>query len=854
MKISGKQLHLDTYWHCSITHNQSSVVQRAVQEAEQIAGIVAEVDYQVVKYRRDGTALSLLDYADFFDTPFPELRTSWRVDLDGKSFVRRNYHRSINPPILHRKELLLSDDHPRRQEYEALSVACEELGLFDKTTVIGFRLAWQALIHQSGFRIDGHQLVALGNVDNDNEAGAFEIEQGVEINVERHRTALSRNNLSAPMQALSRHGYLNGDWSLFDYGCGKGDDLRTLQANNIRASGWDPYFAANAPKSESDLVNLGFVINVIESLPERIDALQGAWKLTRRLLVVSVMLYNQNSFQGQCYSDGVLTSRNTFQKYFTQSELKQFIESVLNFNAIAVGSGIMFVFRDEADEQQFLKKRYRSHGQRLQWVARQPRLTKPPIRKQRAEQRYQEQQALAEPIVQQWLTLGRAPDQSEVGNIDSLIDGFGSYKKALNWVHRQSDELLRAAEQQRRDDILIYLAMEAFSQRKPYRKLDASLQRDIIYHFGSYQRARNEALSLLYDLGDQDKIEEECCAAAEDGLGYIDNERALYVTVELLERLSPRLRLYVNSGTLLYGDISSINLVKIHARTGKLSLMRYDDFYGSPLPRLIERIKIRLRDQRLEWYQYSAEHVQPYLYIKSQYLHEEQYKYAEQLAFDEHIQSLGLFDFSRFGPGSQEFDQRLAALRWQIDGFLLKRSQTIPLLDDPCGQFLTYRDLVECGETWKREKLENRPIQPESYTALLTLAQIVIDPVIDYFGMIVLSYGFCSAKLARAIPGGIAPKRDQHAAHELNRLGNLICPRLGAACDFIVMDESMYEVARWIVDNTLFDRLYFYGDNKPIHVSVGPEEKREIIVMREGKHNLIPMVVSYEKFFEAMPI
>jgi hypothetical protein len=63
----------------------------------------------------------------------------------------------------------------------------------------------------------------------------------------------------------------------------------------------------------------------------------------------------------------------------------------------------------------------------------------------------------------------------------------------------------------------------------------------------------------------------------------------------------------------------------------------------------------------------------------------------------------------------------------------------------------------------------------------------------------------------------------------LNNVYWHICPRLGAAVDFIVEDENMREVADWIAENTPFDRLYFYSDNRPIHVSYGPEQKREYV-------------------------
>lgn len=83
----------------------------------------------------------------------------------------------------------------------------------------------------------------------------------------------------------------------------------------------------------------------------------------------------------------------------------------------------------------------------------------------------------------------------------------------------------------------------------------------------------------------------------------------------------------------------------------------------------------------------------------------------------------------------------------------------------------------------------------------------------------------------------------------MNTRGNLICERKGAACDFIVPDENMLEVAQWIVQNTPFDRLYFYGNDKPLHVSYGDEHNRSIVLMLPGKSGrLVPKVVTAERF------
>lgn len=55
----------------------------------------------------------------------------------------------------------------------------------------------------------------------------------------------------------------------------------------------------------------------------------------------------------------------------------------------------------------------------------------------------------------------------------------------------------------------------------------------------------------------------------------------------------------------------------------------------------------------------------------------------------------------------------------------------------------------------------------------------------------------------------------------------------------------MREVARWVTANTAFDRLYYYGPELPIHVSFGPEHRRQIVEMRPTATGcLVPRVVA----------
>jgi hypothetical protein len=175
-------------------------------------------------------------------------------------------------------------------------------------------------------------------------------------------------------------------------------------------------------------------------------------------------------------------------------------------------------------------------------------------------------------------------------------------------------------------------------------------------------------------------------------------------------------------------------------------------------------------------------------------------------------------------------------------------------LEEKCGRYFSFRDLIQCGETQARTGIENLPTQSESYGALRDLAECIIDPTIEQFGPIRLTYGFCSSALARQIPGKNAPSLDQHAAHELNAKGNLICTRLGAAVDFVAEGRSMIEVAQWIVGNCEFDRMYIYGDDRPIHVSFGPNGSRQIVLMKSSqKGRRVPRVVS-ESYFLALRV
>jgi DNA phosphorothioation-associated putative methyltransferase len=848
----GKKVFDDLYVHvAALDHLETEGHRQRIQACLDRMPDDARDSVNVVRLNLRTDRVSLMEYQDFDEVAFPELLRSWSFDSRNLgSPTYRVYSSSLNPPILHRKELLLPEADPRRGQWAEVTANAETLGLFDEPQSIGFRLNWERLIASKGYGLSGHQFQPLGNDTTADSQG-----ESVEgVLVQRHLTALARNGLSAPIQLLFRHGMLPPGITFFDYGCGRGSDVGALVAEGIDSRGWDPHYAADQPIVEADVVNLGFVVNVIEDPAERVDALQRAFRLARRVMSVSAMLYGSEQ-PGKPYRDGFITSRNTFQKYFSQGELKDYIEHVLHQEAFMVAPGIAFVFADKELEQRFNAGRYRTTGIATRLLAarvrrvREPLLPRLRIQRPRAISKAEQQFALARPLLDrlwsQALDLGRLPEPDEVAAADEINQQVGSLGRAFRLLSLHYDQnLLVEASRTRTDDLRLYAATLQFAKRKAYRQLETRLQRDIRAFFGDYRAAQAAGLRLLMDAASPIKLLEACQDAATQGLGWLDEAHSLQLHISLVERLPVVLRAYVACGLLLWDSISEVQLVKIHIGSGKLTLLEFDDFDTNPLPRLRRRIKVNVRKQDQDVFEYeSSGHASPLLYRKSRFLHEDMPGYAVQQAFDEALEQTGVLGDSPYGPEADELPRLLSARRFEVAGMQLRGCTTIPNLDEACGANFTYRSLIECGETQRRLGISNLPLNPASYNALFKLATQILDPLIDYFGGIRLTYGFCSAELGRHIQHRVAPELDQHAAHEVRRSGKPICERLGAACDFLVEDEDMKEVADWVIANLPFDRLYFYGRNRPLHVSVGPGTARlayALVPTRSGK--LVPRV------------
>lgn len=453
--------------------------------------------------------------------------------------------------------------------------------------------------------------------------------------IARHKTAISRTELSRPIKFALADGILSPDQSLFDYGCGLGDDLRLIGAMGFEGCGWDPVHRPKEELRPASVVNIGYVVNVIEKPHERQDALRAAWKLAERALIVSARLSMEAKFLGtsQEFADGCLTSRNTFQKFFDQLELRNWIDQTLAVSSVPAAPGVFYVFRDEQVRAAFVASRYR---RRLA----APRLTK-------SAALFKEHEELLAPLLDFIGERGRLPEDDELPNTVALCEVFGSIRRAVQVIKRttdttQWDEIAG----ERAKDFLIYLALSRFDGRPKYSQLPRALQRDVKGFFSHYKQACEEADEILFSLGEPGIVETACQMSS---LGKL-TPTALYVHESALDQLSPLLRLFEGCAKGYIGRVDGANLIKLNRKEPKISYLTYPEFETDPHPVLSFSMTVHFQTFRVKYRDYSKYRNPPILHRKETFLAPDHPLYAKFARLTRIEEQKGLYeDTSRIG-------------------------------------------------------------------------------------------------------------------------------------------------------------------------------------------------------------
>jgi DNA phosphorothioation-associated putative methyltransferase len=478
--------------------------------------------------------------------------------------------------------------------------------------------------------------------------------------IPRHKTAIRRRDLSRPVKCALADGFIGTSTTVFDYGCGHGEDVELLRQRGIDCAGWDPVFCPGEPLRSAAVVNLGYVVNVVEDPDERAATVRQAWELCESLLIVAAQVHVAGRGQSFVeFGDGILTGRGTFQKYFDQGELRTFLEEVLGTEPVPAALGVFYLFKDEALRQQFLASRYRRR-------AATPR-------KRASELRFEEHREVLEPFMAYITELGRLPDPEEFAHAAELIARFGSLKRAFALVRRVTGPAeWEALRQQRTEDLLVYLALARFRKRPPLCQLPRTLQRDMRAFFGGYTKACRRADELLFQAGDAGAIDAACQRSPVGKL--LPN--ALYVHRSALDALEPLLRIYEGCGRAYLGEIDGANVVKLHRFSGKLSYLAYPDFDTDPHPALARCVKLSLRTRQLECYDYTASANPPVLHRKETFLPPDHPLHAKFARLTQQEEEHGLLDDPATIGTRAGWEARLREAGFSLRGHRLVRASS----------------------------------------------------------------------------------------------------------------------------------------------------------------------------------
>ena len=478
--------------------------------------------------------------------------------------------------------------------------------------------------------------------------------------IPRQKTAIHRGDFSRPTKCALRDGLIDSSVSVFDYGCGHGRDVELLRESGITSNGWDPAFFPEHPLRSSEVVNLGYVINVIESSDERAETLRRAWELASACSSSPHRCSFPDAARPEVeFGDGVLTGRGTFQKFFQQVELKTYIESVLETEAIPAEIGVFYVFKDEVAGQQFLASRHRR-------AAAAPR-------KRISEVRFEENRELLEPFMATIAALGRLPEADEFPQAAEIETRFGSFKRAFALVKRVTgtdewDAITRRCT----EDLLVYLALGRFRRRPPISVLPLGLQRDLRAFFGSYSNAcrladevsSGPAMPRPSTKPAGGRPSASCCRMPSTSIAARS------------KALDPLLRVYEGCARAYLGEIDGANLIKLHRQSGKVSYLVYPDFETDPHPALLRSVKLSLRTREIDCLDYAASANPPILHRKETFLARDHPLHAKFARLTQQEEKHGLLDDTATIGTRDGWNARLSAAGFALRGHRLVRCES----------------------------------------------------------------------------------------------------------------------------------------------------------------------------------
>ena len=155
----GKHVGRFSYYHRMLAEMRDGVLTCLIDIGHRVHD--APFEFNVIKLDSH-SRVSFLRYEEFATASFPALLAGLSCDVSRGTGRKTLYSRRRNPPILHRKELLLPVDSPLVPKAARLTRELEQLGAFADPHRIGTRDGWTTRLASLGVSLDGGKLIGRG--------------------------------------------------------------------------------------------------------------------------------------------------------------------------------------------------------------------------------------------------------------------------------------------------------------------------------------------------------------------------------------------------------------------------------------------------------------------------------------------------------------------------------------------------------------------------------------------------------------------------------------------------------------------------------------------------------------------
>lgn len=470
--------------------------------------------------------------------------------------------------------------------------------------------------------------------------------------IPRHRTAIQRRRLSRPTQLLIDDGLLRPDIPFFDYGCGHGEDVEILSRQGFCVTGWDPHFRPESARNPASIVNLGYVLNIVENPEERTATLAQAWEYAEDLLCVSVMIRDPRPNGGEVnFSDGVLTGWGTFQRYYQQREFHDYIADTLGIQPTMAGVGIAYAFKSPRFQEDYVRGRIKPGSS--------------------AAIKEAENMGLIARWLELYHELGRVPTRAEFPDMARVIRIFGSESNLIESVRAEiNEESVRESAERRKTKTIVSVCRSMIRQNGAPRLKDLSTDErdDVRIFFGNFEQVSAASRARLKELAELENVSRLMQGSTVGKLLPDD----LYVHVDSVSYIPEMLQVLIELALMILPKDVPYNIIKIARNSWHVTFMEYPDFMDDAHPGLRGSMKVLLHKNQLKYRDFSSTENPPILHRKELFLHPDHPRYEEFSQLSRAEEEVGLLGRTDIGTRKQ-WAAVLAAGGWRIEGHRLER-------------------------------------------------------------------------------------------------------------------------------------------------------------------------------------